>query len=516
MPSTVLINMQVHLIREYSTRSERAGLAKELHKYSRGENVTVVKETESYKKICQDIWNRQKAALTSSTGPPALDDGDDSNTSPTRKANGEDDSDDDSDYAEDMEKALNSRTADSNYSARPKSEVDDRMQLQQQEMEDEKKELGSFFSSLPSNASSTGPQKSSSHAAAVTPKRKIHVGFASSGAKSADQSPSAEAAEDHLSSSPNVIAAPGAWRVGWIPPKLAVKRTTTVIKQDGTEIVKVEYVVGLGPEAIAKVDAEYLKEKKERDQRRNLTKTVGLHGDEEDDDHGLSSLRHNRNSMSINLKEMKKLASSQQPKKEMDAIDLMRKASPPAKYNKSGKLSAGRASLDGGSATSGGKRYSSSTKPTVRRVARVAFAARLEAELMELWKSKNATFFHYPVSIPGYRDKVQQPICLSDIREKIASYKYETATAMVEDVVLMARNSELFNGKDSLVTVTAFNLLEKLKASLNHDRQYLGEDKDVIRILENAIQKRMALSTRKPLVGNTGDNVSQRSSIEIS
>lgn len=466
----------------------------------------MVKETESYKKICQDIWNRQKAALSSSAGPPALDDGDDPSTSPSKKADGEEDSDDDSDFAEDMEKALNSRAADSTSSARPKSEDDTRVQLQQQEMEDEKKELGSFFSSLSSNTASAASQKTSSNAA-VTPKRKIHVGFASSSAKSTDMSPSADASED-ISSSPNNTTTidPGAWRVGWIPPKLAVKRTTTIVKQDGTEIIKVEYIIGLGSEAIAKVDSDYIKEKKDRDQRRNITKTAGLHGDEEDDDHGLSSLRHNRNSMSINLREMKKLASSKQPKKDVDAHDLTRKASPPAKYNKSGKQVAGRLTAEGGPAISGGtssKRYSSSAKPTLRRVARVAFAARLEAELMELWKSKNASFFYFPVSIPGYGEKVQQPICLSDIREKIAQYKYETAAAMVEDVALMAHNSELFNGKESLVTVTAYNLLEKLKASLDHERQYLGEDKDVIRMLENEIKKRMALK-RKSL--NATDN----------
>lgn len=457
----------------------------------------MVKETESYKKICQDIWNRQKAALSSKAGPPALDEGDDPNTSPSKKADGDDDSDDDSDFAEDMEKALNSRAADSISSARPKSEDDKRVQLQQQEIEDEKKELGSFFSSLSSNTASAAASQKASSNAAVTPKRKIHVGFASSSAKSTDMSPSADFADD-MSSSPSNINTidPGAWRVGWIPPKLAVKRTTTIIKQDGTETIKVEYIIGLGSEAIAKVDADYIKEKKDRDQRRNITKTIGLHGDEEDDDHGLSSLRHNRNSMSINLREMKKLASSKQPKKEVDPHDLLRKASPPAKYNKSGKQAAGGPAISGGTS-------SKRAKPTLRRVARVAFAARLEAELMELWKSKNASFFYFPVSIPGYGDKVQQPICLSDIREKIASYKYETAAAMVEDVALMARNSEMFNGKESLVTVTAFNLLEKLKASLDHERQYLGEDKDVIRMLENEVKKRMALK-RKSL--NASDN----------
>ena len=61
---------------------------------------------------------------------------------------------------------------------------------------------------------------------------------------------------------------------------------------------------------------------------------------------------------------------------------------------------------------------------------------------------------------------------------------------MIADVELMARNAELFNGKDSAVYATAKKLLNRLQASLLHERLHLGPAKDTIRLMEEAIQKK--------------------------
>lgn len=130
------------------------------------------------------------------------------------------------------------------------------------------------------------------------------------------------------------------------------------------------------------------------------------------------------------------------------------------------------------------------------RVPRISLAARLEAELMALWNFKNAFYFWKPVDVialPSYATRVHEPIDLSRIRGKIARYEYEKAGEMLSDVRLMARNSEVFNGPKHLVTVVANKLVDKLQKSLAHEGLHLGADKDTIRIMEDAIQKKAAL-----------------------
>lgn len=56
------------------------------------------------------------------------------------------------------------------------------------------------------------------------------------------------------------------------------------------------------------------------------------------------------------------------------------------------------------------------------RVPRVAFAAILEDKLLQIFKHQYAALFMNlvdPVGFPDYYQKVQKPICLTDIRNKI-------------------------------------------------------------------------------------------------
>lgn len=499
--------MQAALIREYSTQSERAGVAKELHKYARGDALSVTKESETYKKICQDIWNRQKAALSSKSGPPALDDADAATAEKEKQKGNEDESDDDSDFADDIEKALISKTTMVSASTRPTTEEDSKVQLQKQEEEDEKKELGAFFTTLTSTKTSSAGNSASTTSAtssAVTSKRKFHVGFADATKPQLQTQDVTDPSGTKMSqdSSANIEESSNlaAWRIGWVPPKRVVKRTTTVIKPDGSETVKVEYIIADSQE-LAKVEASCIKAKKERE-RRSLTSKAGAHGEEDDDELGITALRTRPNAMSINLSKMKKAVDTQ-TKKDMESNDILKKAvvlKPKGAGRGEPKNSRGSGGEASKAKSGSSKRTSFAAKPVIFRAARVAFAARLENEIMELWRTKNAFHFYHPVdSIPGYTSKVQKPICLSDIREKIASYRYETAAALIDDVELMARNSEVFNGKESPVTITAYKLLQKLTVSLNHEKQHLGEDKDTIRLLEDAIKKRMALKQNSGL-----------------
>ena len=162
-----------------------------------------------------------------------------------------------------------------------------------------------------------------------------------------------------------------------------------------------------------------------------------------------------------------------------------------------------------GNSCSEGKSAGKSSKRTLlslvnSRIPRVSFAVRLEKEVMELWRTKLANVFWYPVNFmdaPGYYSRIQHPICLSDIREKIASYQYETAAALIDDVTLMASNSESYNGPNSSITLLAFKLVEKLKTSLRHELDHLGPELDSILFTEEAI-RRKKVYLRKHLHAN--------------
>ena len=49
-----------------------------------------------------------------------------------------------------------------------------------------------------------------------------------------------------------------------------IKRTTRIVKHDGTEMIKVEYLVTPTQADIARVDATCLRAKKEREQKRSM------------------------------------------------------------------------------------------------------------------------------------------------------------------------------------------------------------------------------------------------------
>ena len=113
---------------------------------------------------------------------------------------------------------------------------------------------------------------------------------------------------------------------------------------------------------------------------------------------------------------------------------------------------------------------------------------------MDLWRVKHAfNYFWSPVSpmdAPGYYEKISQPISLSEIRNKIADYKYEKADELIADLTIMANNAELYNGANSPITTCGYRILEKMQDILTHERKHLGADKDPIAIMEDAIQKK--------------------------
>lgn len=124
------------------------------------------------------------------------------------------------------------------------------------------------------------------------------------------------------------------------------------------------------------------------------------------------------------------------------------------------------------------------------RLPHVAFAVKLESILMDLWKRKIAYDFTYPVNaelVKGYYDKVKNPICLLDIRDKISKFHYISVRSFMDDLELMVENAVHFNGKDSQIAKNAFALYRDAEHAIGHERRLLGAHKDTLAILEEAI-----------------------------
>ena len=71
-----------------------------------------------------------------------------------------------------------------------------------------------------------------------------------------------------------------------------------------------------------------------------------------------------------------------------------------------------------------------------------------------------------------------------------ASYQYTTVHSLLEDLSLLEKNAETFNGASSLIAADARSMVHSLRLALTHDRIHLGPDKDELTALENAIKRK--------------------------
>lgn len=124
---------------------------------------------------------------------------------------------------------------------------------------------------------------------------------------------------------------------------------------------------------------------------------------------------------------------------------------------------------------------------------------------MLLWNNKTMHIFQYPVDaalVPTYYTKIKNPICLLDIRDNLgqcihnyqwrdiliissifivytAAYKYKTTAAFLDDVALISRNSELFNGHDHEISKLARKLFTDVKRLIEVEQAFVTQENDI-------------------------------------
>ncbi|XP_053398607.1 transcription initiation factor TFIID subunit 1-like isoform X2 [Mercenaria mercenaria] len=113
----------------------------------------------------------------------------------------------------------------------------------------------------------------------------------------------------------------------------------------------------------------------------------------------------------------------------------------------------------------------------------VTMSSIFEQVLNEMRDMPNTHPFLYPVSaknVPDYFKIVKEPMDLQHIRENLRAKKYKSREDFLLDVNLIMKNSSLYNGPKSTLTMTAQSMLD-------HCLRRLAEKEDKLMRLEKAI-----------------------------
>ncbi|XP_052278992.1 transcription initiation factor TFIID subunit 1-like isoform X2 [Dreissena polymorpha] len=113
----------------------------------------------------------------------------------------------------------------------------------------------------------------------------------------------------------------------------------------------------------------------------------------------------------------------------------------------------------------------------------VTMSTIFEQVLNEMRDMPNTHPFLYPVNakiVPDYFTIVKEPMDLQTIREHIRAKKYQNREDFLLDVNLILKNSTLYNGPKSVITISAQTMLD-------HCLRRLAEKEDKLMRLEKAI-----------------------------
>jgi len=481
---------RIALIRDYSTRAAASvGLGdgamgagrsgNDITKYARSNAIQEnhAQKQEAFVRTCMQIWNRQRAALSLTTPPPGSsgegldDDG----------AGGEDEEDDDSDG--DDEWYINKRV---NEMAQKKSEAMKEEQAQQlkrkAQQEETQKEQDSLFSfintmTVPAKVSTrveggTGGSSSSSSSTSSS-------SSSSSSTAAASSSSSTEVGSESRSKSPILFHVPQR-----IYPKQVVRRTIRRIFEDGTEEIRIQFMATEKDLRRVQGKIEQLEKQAARPHRqRGFGNTGGAVWGEDEEDlfarpppSKINSDAYRAGTGGEGALAMKSSRGKQKVSSiggSGNVIDVEGEY-----YEHKGTSSRGQGF------------------PTYR-LPHVIFAALLEKELMSLYGNKASKELHalwmpVPRDTIGYAEKIKQPICLQDIRENIASFKYHSLAGFLADFDLLVINSQIFNGINDPLTKKAMDIRRKVERGLLIDRNTLGIAKCQVKNLEEQIKTKVA------------------------
>lgn len=237
---------RVHMIKVLSAMAQSGGVALNVHKFARGETGAVtdsagILATESFQKICQDIWRRQKEALTVSfsslginsinnvSGNSIVSDSKDKNISESEnnKENDESENDDDSDDGMDMfEGALENRDDSISASFLSNSQVNREIIA------------NPTSSSSTSSSKATSNNKKKDEKGEDDEKKELMDINNMLGKSSKTKEQTEEVYQKSITVPSNIKSMP----LGWVRPQKVVKELRRIVTEDGRESIKVRFI----------------------------------------------------------------------------------------------------------------------------------------------------------------------------------------------------------------------------------------------------------------------------------
>lgn len=374
----------VQLVRSFSTKAEKAGISTNLHKYARGEmDILVVDETvrrESSQEVADSIWKRQIEVL-SRVDPPV---------SAMLSSENYDDDDDAFDgwdeqlgISDDIERTIARRTEALEFEKRGAR----RQKQEEARRREDGQDLQGFKDIFRTDGgSSSAPITSSSSSSMAVPT----VKFSKSSLTAADSM----ITQGVSSSVPELRAI--------YPPKV-VKRVVRRVREDGTETVDIKYLL---------TDNEVERVRREAEKKMHQEHQTTLGSLRRDADDGIGKLLP-AGSLSFKLK----LGGKKREDDEEEAFGdaSRRKTTTRLSAEEEAELYKPRQG-----AVRAGPQVSN-------RLPQVTFAGKLEAELLKQWNRKEADLFRYPVgNVPGYHERIRNPISLRDILQKIGEHSIKS------------------------------------------------------------------------------------------
>ena len=109
----------------------------------------------------------------------------------------------------------------------------------------------------------------------------------------------------------------------------------------------------------------------------------------------------------------------------------------------------------------------------------VAFSYILECIVLQRLKTIPESWpFHQPVNkkfVKNYYSVIKDPVDLEKIVGRTRDHQYHTRQAFLDDVELMHQNCDTFNGRDSQLTIKAYDVLEAARQAVQEHDQRLHE-----------------------------------------
>ena len=486
---------RVHVIRDLSTKAASDGMADGLEKFARGEKMKLRDQKRMYQDRIQEIWRRQRAALSVDAGgsldvargggevaeAAGIEEGKDNDAVPKQveeEPKGTDsDSEDEDDFAAAFEEELMD-VQQTNILVTEQIRGDDgavralggQAREDRQDLSKEARDLAALKR-----------QRQDERAAQQT------LGGGGLGRDSR--------------------GVPTAGRK-------VIRRRITKTQPDGTTTTTFKFIVL--PTEVEKVmaakaaDEQKAKtDKKKKRRARQLDNfdfddgrtTVG-HSmfEEDDDDYGATGIKIKVERSSRTVSSRSKKSSSSSSK--MSTFSKMTSGGSGRGQLKTGGGKVGkkkrrRDSDDDDLYATTYKRSSGTSNRAQRGAARdrmphVIFSDRLEAIRLAVETRPGAGAFHRPVGrrdIPHYYEVISDPIDLQTMRDKNSRYEYKTADALVKEFELMKNNAIKFNGPASVLGREAEAIYEYVKKEVEDNRAEFDS-------MEDAVENQMG-GTRK-------------------